>query len=153
LDSRRLNRWLTLGANIGVVVGIIFLAIELRQNNELLQSEAGITYVQARVGALANQLENPELLDALFRARQGEQLEPLDRQRLEVYYRMVFAMWDWEYGQYDDNLLYTAEQPPAGRWRPSVEYYPYMRESWPLHKSTYSERFVRYMEDHVLGAK
>lgn len=151
MDSRKINRWLTLGANIGVVLGIIFLAIELRQNNELLQSQASITYVQIRVGALENQLENPDLLEALYQARQGVQLEPLDRQRLEVYYRLVFAMWDWEYGQYDDNLLYAADQPPAARWRPSVEYYPYMRESWPVHRSTYSERFVKYMEQQVLS--
>ncbi len=34
MDSEKLNRWLTLGANFGVLVGIIFLAIEIRQNTE-----------------------------------------------------------------------------------------------------------------------
>jgi hypothetical protein len=35
MDSDRLNRWLTLGANLGVLVGIVFLAIEIRQNSDL----------------------------------------------------------------------------------------------------------------------
>ena len=35
MDSDRLNRWLTLGANIGVLVGIIVLAVEIRQNSDL----------------------------------------------------------------------------------------------------------------------
>ena len=35
MDSDRLNRWLTLGANVGVLVGIIFLAIQIRQNSDL----------------------------------------------------------------------------------------------------------------------
>ncbi len=35
MDSDRLNRWLTLGANLGVLVGIIFLAAEIRQNSDL----------------------------------------------------------------------------------------------------------------------
>jgi hypothetical protein len=35
MDSDRLNRWLSLGANIGVLVGIIFLAVEIRQNSDL----------------------------------------------------------------------------------------------------------------------
>ena len=39
-NTDAVNRWLTLGANIGVVIGIIFLALELQQNNELLQSQA-----------------------------------------------------------------------------------------------------------------
>jgi hypothetical protein len=35
MDSDRLNRWLTLGANLGVLVGIIILAVEIRQNSDL----------------------------------------------------------------------------------------------------------------------
>ena len=40
MNTDNLNRWLTLCANIGVVIGIIFLALELQQNNELLESQA-----------------------------------------------------------------------------------------------------------------
>ena len=40
MNTENLNRWLTLCANIGVVIGIIFLALELQQNNELLESQA-----------------------------------------------------------------------------------------------------------------
>ena len=39
MNTDTVNRWLTLGANIGVLIGIIFLAFELQQNNELLQSQ------------------------------------------------------------------------------------------------------------------
>jgi hypothetical protein len=35
MDSDRLNRWLSLGANTGVLVGIVFLAVEIRQNSDL----------------------------------------------------------------------------------------------------------------------
>jgi hypothetical protein len=33
----RLNRWLSLSANLAVVAGIIFVAVELRQNNEMAE--------------------------------------------------------------------------------------------------------------------
>lgn len=29
----KLNQWLTLAANLGVLVGILFVAVQLRQNN------------------------------------------------------------------------------------------------------------------------
>jgi hypothetical protein len=150
VDANRFGGWLTLGANIGVVVGIIFLAIELRQNNELLRSQASITYVQARTNAIEIQLQNDKLFETLFRAREGAEISPLDMQRLSLYYRAVFAMWDWEYGQYADGLLYNEDQPPNERWRPIIEYYPYMSESWEVHKATYSVRFVEYMNENVL---
>lgn len=40
MNTDNINRWLTLCANIGVVIGIIFLALELQQNNELMESQA-----------------------------------------------------------------------------------------------------------------
>lgn len=35
MDSDRLNRWLTLGANLGVLVGLALLVVEIRQSNQL----------------------------------------------------------------------------------------------------------------------
>ena len=35
----KLNEWLTLLTNIAVVAGIVFLAVEIQQNTELLQSQ------------------------------------------------------------------------------------------------------------------
>ena len=35
----RLNQWLTLLANIGVIVGIVFLAFEIQQNTEMMKAQ------------------------------------------------------------------------------------------------------------------
>ena len=40
MKTDAVNRWLTFGANLGVLFGIFFLAFELQQNNELLQAQA-----------------------------------------------------------------------------------------------------------------
>jgi hypothetical protein len=37
VDFDRLNKWLTLAANIGVLVGIALLVVEVRQNQEILE--------------------------------------------------------------------------------------------------------------------
>jgi hypothetical protein len=37
MQSNRLDRWLTLGTNISVLVGIILLIVEINQNNELVR--------------------------------------------------------------------------------------------------------------------
>ena len=38
MDSDRLNRWLTLGANVGVLIRIILLVVELDQNRDMVRS-------------------------------------------------------------------------------------------------------------------
>jgi hypothetical protein len=43
----KLNRWLTLLANTGVLVGIIFLAIEIRQNTDNLEMNRQIALAEA----------------------------------------------------------------------------------------------------------
>ena len=39
MDSDRINRWLTLAANIGVIAGIAVLALEMRQNSDLMRAQ------------------------------------------------------------------------------------------------------------------
>ena len=39
MESDRVNRWLTLGANIGVLVGIVLLIFELNQNREMMRAQ------------------------------------------------------------------------------------------------------------------
>ncbi len=151
MNTDVINRWLTLGANIGVVVGIIFLAFELQQNNELLQSQVSVTYVELRRTGLNFFTQNDELLRSVLKAREGEDLNKLEALRLDSFYRSVFVNWEWEYQQYEKEVLDVLEQPPNSRWRPAVNYYPLMRESWSTHKATMSPRFVKYMEEEVLN--
>ena len=39
MESDRLNRWLTFGANVGVLIGIILILMELNQNSELMRAQ------------------------------------------------------------------------------------------------------------------
>ena len=40
MESDRLNRWLTLAANVGVLAGLIFLVVEIRHTNDLARADA-----------------------------------------------------------------------------------------------------------------
>ena len=37
MNTENVNQWLTLGANVGVLAGIVFLALEIQQNSQLAQ--------------------------------------------------------------------------------------------------------------------
>ena len=53
MDTDRLNRWLTLGANFGVLVGLVVLIVEIGQNTEMMRAQM----VQARADMLAAQFD------------------------------------------------------------------------------------------------
>jgi hypothetical protein len=44
LKSNRVDYWLTLAANLGVVVGIAFLVLEIRQNSDIATAQVRLDY-------------------------------------------------------------------------------------------------------------
>ena len=42
----KLNKWLTLGANLGVIAGLIFLAFQIRQNTSQMRADASFSINQ-----------------------------------------------------------------------------------------------------------
>jgi hypothetical protein len=151
MNMDKLNRWLTLGANVGVLLGIFFLAFELRQNNALLQSEASIAYVEMRSHGLSDTAKDRAYLGTFLKAIEGEELTPVESLSLDFHYWSLFVNWEWEYEQYSKGVLEVLNQPPELRWRPVVNYYPRIRDSWTNHKSTLSPQFVNYMEENVFN--
>lgn len=60
LNTNLLNRWITLAANVGVLVGIIFLALEISQSNRIATS-ATESDIRERWSNIGNSIiENPE---------------------------------------------------------------------------------------------
>ena len=44
MESDRLNRWLTLAANFGVILGIVFVVLEIRQNRDIAMAQVRLEY-------------------------------------------------------------------------------------------------------------
>ena len=149
MDSDRLNRWLTLGANLGVLVGIVLLIFELRQNQEMLQTQI----VQARVD---NRLE--VYLQAMhsdywpiINAKRAEadsveewinSLTPVEYQRVRssVLYELNDLRTQWlQYrsGNMDSSLFETAGRFQSRRMLEKLPYFPDIRIS--------SHEFVAYL--------
>lgn len=64
LDS--LNKWLALGANLGVLVGIVFLVTEIDQANRIAQNESESNLNSAAAFLSANVREEADLMIKLM---------------------------------------------------------------------------------------
>ena len=122
MNADNMNRWLTLVANISVVAGIIFLAVETRQNTESLDESrnlAAANAYQARAFFFASQTlanaHSPEMVEALvsFRAAGGQDqvsealatLSPQDQSRVQSVYQARYALYDNNYYQFRNGYL------------------------------------------------
>jgi hypothetical protein len=63
----KLNQWLTLAANLGVLVGLIFLIFELNQSNRIAVYSAESTRRTQFLDMNTSRIENPEIIAKLMR--------------------------------------------------------------------------------------
>jgi hypothetical protein len=104
MQSNRLDRWLTLGTNISVLVGIILLIVEINQNNELvriqIEQARSDTYVawQREVASgdhVAPLFAKLEVQDGgLFSKLDLTQLDPVEMERIRAIAAARFYDYD-----------------------------------------------------------
>ena len=102
MNSSKINDWLVLIANVAVVGGIVFLAIEIGQNNELLRSESRQTLVANDVTSLTVNIEHADVFAKLV---SKESLSAEDQLRLSFMYMLDLRNREFEYFQYTNGLL------------------------------------------------
>ena len=86
MDSDRMNRWLTLAANIGVLVGIVFLAVEIRQNTIAVQSEALQQHFEQHTGLVMARVNSAELRVAFMKVADGYEMLSVEEQAIMAPY-------------------------------------------------------------------
>ena len=106
----RVNRWLVLFANIGVLTGILFLAYELRQNTVATQMEAASNFQDSFSEIEFFISRNPEFAELLDAGRRGKELPGVSAMRLSVFYGNVLRTWQ------NAHLQYLAGTLDEGVW-------------------------------------
>ena len=111
MNADRVNRWLTLGANTGVLIGIILLLVELDQNRDLVQAQIhqgrSDTWVANRFARADSEFVAP-IIEKIYAAGWPDDmsatdgLTPIELRRLHD----VFSAFAGDY----DNLYYQYEQ-------------------------------------------
>ncbi len=88
------NRWLTLGANIGVVLGLIILIIEVRQNATLTRA-AMEAEKNDRLAAIELSLSSPAAAAAWTKSvRAPEEMSDAEIRIVEGHLVSVMLQWD-----------------------------------------------------------
>jgi hypothetical protein len=102
MTSSKANEWLTLIANVAVVGGIVFLAVEISQNNELLRSESRQALVANDLLSLTQGVENADVYVKLV---SDEKLTAEEQLRLSFIFALDLRNREFEYFQYVNGLL------------------------------------------------
>ncbi len=100
----KLNQWLTLIANVGVLLGIVFLAFEVQQNTTAIQSQTRATVFS---GVQEELWKNMEYTDVTLNMLATErELSPEEKVRFDAWMMAsmkarAFAWLEFESGNFD----------------------------------------------------
>ena len=100
MGSERLTRWLTLYANVGVLIGIILVIVELDQNRKTMRAQTRHELSMGIVDLLQTPATNEQLADVMYRAAAGLELTPPEQLQYEMRTNALFRSWEDVHYQY-----------------------------------------------------
>jgi len=167
----RLNRWLTLGANLGVVLGLVILIVEVRQNAALTraQMETGKNDLLAQIEL---SLASPESGAAWIKSiRAPETMSDLEVRMVESHLVALMLQWDHMFNMeaiglvsQDEARQHIANTAPYyfgsrhgknwWRWQETGwEGTPMMEVAGPIVGDLDEDFMLRYLEGTRLGSE
>ena len=146
MKSDQLNRWLTLGANVAVLVGIVLLLVELSQNREMMRAQTRHELSMGIVDILQAPASNAQLADVLWRANSGGELTEGERLQFQLRTNALYRYWENVHYQYRIGLYDDSEfDRQRDAWRASLAASPAGVDYWCTVRALYSPEFAAEM--------
>ncbi len=148
LDYEKLNSWLAVLANLGVLIGIFFLAIELRQNNELMEAEARFNRVSASKEAYNIRSTNGELAEIHVKVNKSQPLTDVELYRFESSHMRFLINMEWIFREMPED---STDRKYAERRLASALSNNLRRSIYLKRIDDFDPDFVSWIEDNILS--
>ncbi len=138
-----LGQSITILANLGVIAGIIFLGVELRQNNELMEAEARFNRLSIQTGSNTLVAGNTDLAQVLAKANRNEELTDAEQLQARNFNVRVLSNMQWTYREVPES------EAPVELWRSLHKENLHRRVFWETQKTMFNQDFVEFYEKAV----
>ena len=137
-----------------VIVSLIYVAKQLRQNTDILRVNGASEWLQRDYEIVEPIIDNREFAEIWLKGDQEfDTLDNVDKNRLIMFERRALGAWYHEFNMH-------AQKLSAGyRWR-EVEWLVQnlgrrqaIREAWRAFKGAYDEPFQEFMDTHLAIAE
>ena len=147
MSAERWNMWLSLGANLGVLVGIGFLAFEINQNTDMMRTQINQSRAELAMSEAQSIYDSDHLPALLTKVRRGETLSDVERERYSHFFRALNRNWDNQLRQFREGYLEN-NIPRSLHNGVLVEIVGVAigKEYWDRTKTNYSDEYIAFVE-------
>jgi len=141
MEADKVTGWLTLGANLGVLIGIILLVVELDQNREMIRAQTRndiSRQLSEHLGMVAN---NSQLANVKRRADAGEELSKDEEQQQFLLFTANKRLWENIHYQYRQGMFDEKEfEAERTAWRYLINNDKSFARNWCPMRGNYGVR-------------
>ncbi len=151
MNADKLNSWLTLGANIGVVIGLALLVYEINQNTEMMQAQINQGRTDTALSEQQAGYNSDYMPRIIVKIKNGEQLSDEEMIRYEQHFRafnrnMDNQLWQFNHGFLGENIPYSIRRAV----RSVIAGNKLGISAWDETKRIYTGEYVAFVDD-VIG--
>ena len=150
MNADNVNKWLTLSANVGVVIGLVLLIVEIGQNTEMMRAQIN----QSRTDTAISEQQavfNSDHVPAVFaKIRREEKLSDEEMIRYTAYFRAHNRnqdnnLWQYSQGYLGDNIPNSIR----GAARAVIGGHELGITTWDSQKYSYTGEYVAFVEEAI----
>lgn len=149
-----LNEWLSLLANLGVVAGIVFLAVEIRQNTNMMQAQVAQSRSETAISLNEPDYSSEYLSKIKVKLSDGETLTPAETTSylgwIRAYLRVQENLFQqYQFGLIDEYVLRGMTSGivynlSRGDTRLGLDF-------WDSTKTAFSDEFVEFVDREIIS--
>jgi len=147
--SDKIHHWLNLSTSLAVILGMVFLAFEIRQNTEMMRSQTRDSISEKQMMFSEWVATEIDLASAIAKANAGEPLAPDEGVMYAYFLAGVWREWENSYYQFQRELFDRDEfEPRLQRWRASMRT-DLARVNWLATRQNYAPAFRAVVDEIV----
>lgn len=109
MDTERVNRWLGLVANIGVIIGLVLLAYEVNQSTNVAIGAASQGLTEQSLDFFSLKIDSDTVAKATYKQSLGETLDEYEEFQLGQHQYFNFRVFENAFLQYRRGLYDDSE--------------------------------------------
>lgn len=143
MNFDRMEKWFSLAANFGVLIGLALLIFELTENRNLTKAQIRHELSMGIVEILQTPANNSQLAGALYKGHIGEDLSPVEAYQVRLRTNALLRYWEDVHYQYRVGLYDEVEfSRQREAWRTSILASRYQQTYWCEVRKSYSPDFA-----------
>ena len=139
-------------ANVGVVLGLVFLGAEVYQSNQMNRTTAWNNLIRTGIDFNDGIAQNSELAEILAKSNNGDSLTDAEAIRLRAFTAASMQRVWLDYQQINTGIISTEElKTRIPRFQTLLERFPAVRTVWEQTRDAYSPEFQRFVDSCVIS--